>query len=322
MFLYTVLNMVFQFDFAQETVGAVGIAAIHSIFNLFATLLLLPFIKGLEKLAYLTIPVDKEEEAAVGEEDQFKVLDERFLATPGFAIEQCMSLTRKMAELAKDTMFTAMKLFQNYSPETARQVERQEELLDKYDDKLSKYLAQLGSQNLAEREGQALSTLTHSINDFERIGDHALNLVETAQKMQKKELEFSKKAKNEMEVFGAAVTDILNRSVDAFIRNDAELAATVEPLEEVIDDLNKEVKKRHIKRLRKGKCTIDLGMALTDIAVNYERVADHCSNLAVYLIQTEDQTVEAHDYVSSLSGEPRERFQQMFEEYQKQYQLS
>ncbi|MEY8391033.1 Na/Pi cotransporter family protein [Lachnospiraceae bacterium] len=322
LFLYTVLNMVFQFDFAQETVGAVGIAAIHSIFNLFATLLLLPFIKGLEKLAYLTIPVDKEEEAAVGEEDQFKVLDERFLATPGFAIEQCMSLTRKMAELAKDTMFTAMKLFQNYSPETARQVERQEELLDKYDDKLSKYLAQLGSQNLAEREGQALSTLTHSINDFERIGDHALNLVETAQKMQKKELEFSKKAKNEMEVFGAAVTDILNRSVDAFIRNDAELAATVEPLEEVIDDLNKEVKKRHIKRLRKGKCTIDLGMALTDIAVNYERVADHCSNLAVYLIQTEDQTVEAHDYVSSLSGEPRERFQQMFEEYQKQYQLS
>lgn len=198
----------------------------------------------------------------------------------------------------------------------------QEELLDKYDDKLSKYLALLGSQNLAEREGQALSTLMHSINDFERIGDHALNLVETARKMQKKELEFSKKAKHEMEVFGAAVSDILNRSVEAFVKNDAELASTVEPLEEVIDDLNKEVKKRHIKRLRKGKCTIDLGMALTDIAVNYERVADHCSNLAVYLIQTEDQTVEPHDYVSSLSGETRERFQQMFEQYREQYQLS
>ncbi|MCI8298958.1 MAG: Na/Pi cotransporter family protein [Lachnospiraceae bacterium] len=319
---YTVLNMAFQFEFAKETVGTVGIAAIHSIFNLFATLLLLPFIKGLEKLAYLTIPVDKEEEAAAGREDQFKVLDERFLATPGFAIEQCMSLTRKMAELAKDTMFTAMKLFEKFTPEAAREVEMQEELLDKYDDKLSKYLALLGSQNLAEREGQALSTLMHSINDFERIGDHALNLVETARKMQKKELEFSKKAKHEMEVFGAAVSDILNRSVEAFVKNDAELASTVEPLEEVIDDLNKEVKKRHIKRLRKGKCTIDLGMALTDIAVNYERVADHCSNLAVYLIQTEDQTVEPHDYVSSLSGETRERFQQMFEQYREQYQLS
>lgn len=320
--LYSVLDMAFQFDFAKETVGVAGIAAIHSIFNLFATLLLLPFIKGLEKLAYFTIPVDKEEEAAVGREDQFKVLDERFLATPGFAIEQCMSLTRKMAELAKDTMFTAMKLFQEYSPEAARQVEQQEEMLDKYEDKLGRYLAQLGSQNLAEREGQALSTLMHSINDFERIGDHALNLTETAQKMHKKELEFSKKAKHEMEVFGAAVTDILNRSIEAFVRNDAELASTVEPLEEVIDDLNKEVKKRHIKRLRKGKCTIDLGMALTDIAVNYERVADHCSNLAVYLIQTEDNTVEAHDYVSSLSGETKERFQQMYEVFQEQYQLS
>ncbi len=319
---YMVLDMVFQFEFAKDTVGTVGIAAIHSIFNLFATLLLLPFIKGLEKLAYLTIPVDKEEEAAAGREDQFKVLDERFLATPGFAIEQCMSLTRKMAELAKDTMFTAMKLFHEYSQEDARKVELQEELLDKYEDKLGRYLAQLGGQNLAEREGQALSTLIHSINDFERIGDHALNLMETAQKMQKKELEFSKKAKHEMEVFGAAVTDILNRSVEAFVRNDAELASSVEPLEEVIDDLNKEVKKRHIKRLRKGKCTIDLGMALTDIAVNYERVADHCSNLAVYLIQTEDNTVEAHDYVSSLSGETRERFQQMYEVFYEQYQLS
>lgn len=320
--LYSVLNAVFQFDFAKETVGAAGIAAIHSIFNLFATLLLLPFIKGLEKLAYLTIPIDKEEVAAAGREDQFQVLDERFLATPGFAIEQCMSLTRKMAELAKDTMSLAMSLFERYSEDGAGQVQQQEELLDKYEDKLGRYLAQLNSQNLTEKEGQALSTLIHSINDFERIGDHALNLAETAEKMQKKELEFSKKAKNEMAVFGAAVADILNRSVEAFVKNDPELAATVEPLEEVIDDLNKQVKKRHIKRLRKGKCTIDLGMALTEIAVNYERVADHCSNLAVYLIQIEDNTVEAHDYVSNLSGEPRERFQQMFEEYQQQYQLS
>lgn len=320
--LYYVLNLAFQFDFAKEPVGAAGIAAIHSVFNIFATLLLLPFIKGMEKLAYLTIPVDKEEEAAAGRENQFQVLDERFLATPSFAIEQCMSLARKMAELAKDCMLTAMTLFETYSSEKAHQVEWQEDLLDKYEDKLGKYLALLNSQNLTEKEGQEVSTLMQSINDFERIGDHALNLVEVAVKMQKKELEFSKKAKHEVEVFSAAVTDILNRSMEAFVNNDSALASTVEPLEEVIDDLNKEVKKRHIKRLRKGKCSIDLGLALTDIAVNYERVADHCSNVAVYLIQIEDNTVEAHDYVSSLSGEPREHFQQMFEAYQERYQLS
>ena len=320
--VYYVLDMAFQFDFAHETVGAAGIAAIHSIFNVFATFLLLPFLKGLEKLAYLTIPVDKEEETATGREDQFQVLDERFLATPSFAIEQCMSLARKMSALAKDTMLTAMSLFEKYSPQKASQVQQEEEMLDKYEDKLGKYLAQLNSQNLTERDGQGVSILMQSISDFERIGDHALNLVEIADRMQKKDMQFSKKAKHEIEVYTAAVTDILDRSIEAFVNNDTELASTVEPLEEVIDDLNKEVKKRHIKRLRKGKCPIDLGLALTDIAVNYERVADHCSNLAVYLIQMEDNTVDAHEYVSSLSGEPREHFQQMFEKYQELYQLS
>ena len=320
--VYYVLDMAFQFDFAHETVGAAGIAAIHSIFNVFATFLLLPFLKGLEKLAYLTIPADKEEETATGREDQFQVLDERFLATPSFAIEQCMSLARKMSALAKDTMLTAMSLFEKYSPQKASLVQQEEEMLDKYEDKLGKYLAQLNSQNLTEREGQGVSILMQSISDFERIGDHALNLVEIADRMQKKDMQFSKKAKHEIEVYTAAVTDILDRSIEAFVNNDTELASTVEPLEEVIDDLNKEVKKRHIKRLRKGKCPIDLGLALTDIAVNYERVADHCSNLAVYLIQMEDNTVDAHEYVSSLSGEPREHFQQMFEKYQELYQLS
>lgn len=320
--LYSCLDMVFQFSFADDMVGAAGIAAIHSIFNIFATLALLPFIKGLEKLAYLTIPRDQEEEAAAGSEDQFKILDARFLATPGFAIEQCMSLTRKMAEMAKNTMLLAMSLLENYSPEQARCVEQQEDMLDKYEDKIGAYLAQLNSQNLTAREGQSVSTLMHCINDFERIGDHALNLMEIASRMQKKEMEFSKKAKNEMEVFGAAVTDILERSVGAFVDNDPALAATVEPLEEVIDDLNKQLKKRHIKRLRKGKCVVDLGLLLTDVAVNYERVADHCSNLAVYMIQTEDNTVEAHDYVNNLSGETWERFEQMMEGYREKYHFS
>lgn len=319
--LYSVLNAVFQFDFAKETVGVAGIAAIHSIFNVFATIILLPFTKGLEKLAYLTIPVSQKELDAAGKEDEFKVLDVRFLATPSYAIEQCTALVQKMAELSRNIMSEAMGLFEQYSEEKAEYVRGQEDLLDKFDDKLGAYLTQLNSQDLTAKEGQSVSTLMHSINDFERIGDHALNLMEIAGDMNKKEMEFSKKAKSEMAVFGAAVKDILDRSVQAFIDNDTDLALTVEPLEEVIDDLNKEVKKRHIKRLRKGKCTIDLGLVLSDIAVNYERVADHCSNLAVYLIQMEDNSVEAHDYVSHLSGEVRVQFERMQEEYREKYQL-
>ncbi|MCI8485080.1 MAG: Na/Pi cotransporter family protein [Lachnospiraceae bacterium] len=319
---YSLLQGIFQFDFIDDSVGAAGIAAIHSIFNIFATLVLLPFTKGLEKLAYLTIPMDQEEMESSGENDEFKILDLRFLATPGFAIEQCLSLVKKMAGISESIMTEAMGLFEQYSKKQAELIKKQEDILDKYEDKISAYLTQLNSQNLTAREGQSVSVLMHSINDFERIGDHALNLMEIAGDMQKREMEFSKKAKYEMEVFGAAVKDILNRSIRAFVAHDTELALSVEPLEEVIDDLNKEVRKRHIKRLRKGKCTIDLGMVLSDIAVNYERVADHCSNLAVYMIQMEDNTVEAHDYVNQLSSETRVRFEEMQKAYQEQYQLS
>ena len=320
--LYFALNGIFQFDFAAETVGAAGIAAIHSIFNIFATLVLLPFTRGLEKLAYLTIPATEEEQMSSDGENEFKILDVRFLSTPGFAIEQCTSLVKKMAQIAGKVMPEAMGLFENYSREQAESVKRQEDLLDKYEDKLGSYLTRLNSQNLTAREGQSVSTLMHSINDFERIGDHALNLMELAGDMKKRKLEFSGKARMEMEVFGGAVQDILDRSIQAFVQHDTSLAMTVEPLEEVIDDLNKEMKKRHVKRLRKVKCTIELGMILSEIAVNYERVADHCSNLAVYLIQMEDSTVEAHDYVNNLSEKTRVRFEQMQEAYQEKYHFS
>jgi len=243
--VYTILNAVFHFSFANETVGVAGIAAIHSIFNIFATLILLPFTKGLEKLAYLTIPVDESEFSKAGEEEVFKILDSRFLATPNFAIEQCVTVAKQMAEITRDTLVSAKNLFTDYSEEMAIRVERQENLIDKYDDKLSAYLTQLNSQNLSYRDSQIVSTLIHSINDFERIADHGVNLMEIAQKMNRKEQVFSKKAQSEMEIFGDAVEDILDRSVRAFVENNMELAQTVEPLEEVIDDLNKEVKKRH-----------------------------------------------------------------------------
>ena len=197
-------------------------------------------------------------------------------------------------------MIRSMKLFEDYSQEEADRVEKLENLVDKYDDKLSAYLVQLNSKDLNYTESQSVSTLLHSIGDLERIADHAVNIMELAQDQKKKKLEFSDKAKEELRVYGRAVEDILGRSIRAFIENDRELAMTVEPLEEVVDQLNKDVKKRHIKRLQNGTCTIELGLLLSDIATNYERVSDHCSNLAVYMIQIEDSGFEAHEYVNNL----------------------
>ena len=320
--VYGIIRETSSLGLLDDVVGAAGIAAIHSIFNIFATLVLLPFTKWLEKLAYLTIPLSEEEKEASGRVDVFQILDLRFLSTPGFAIEQCLSLVRQMADISQAAMLSAMALFEQYAEQQAQYVEAQENLLDQYEDKLSAYLTQLSSQNLTEREAQSVSTLMHSISDFERIGDHALNLMETARKMEKKEMAFSRKAKLELEVYSAAVKDILERSIRAFCSHDPDLALSVEPLEEVIDGLNKEVKKRHIKRLQKGKCTICLGLALADIAMNYERVADHCSNLAVYMIQMEDSTMEAHGYLDSLSDENRMYFLQMQEAYRRKYKLA
>lgn len=321
MVVYYILNAIFRFEFAAETVGVAGIALVHSIFNIFATVVLLPFTKGLEKLAYLVLPETEEEKRALAQKDDFPLLDSRFLSTPGFATEQCRNLVHKMADISKEAMLRAMNLFENYSEEEAAEVERMENLVDKYDDKLGAYLVQLNSKDLSYAESQSVSTLLHAIGDLERIADHAVNVMELAQEKHNKKQEFSDKAVEEMRIYGGAVADILNRSMKAFVENDKRLALTVEPLEEVVDQLNKDVKKRHINRLQKGKCTIELGLLLSDIATNYERVSDHCSNLAVYLIQTEDSNFEAHEYMNSLKSETKKQFDIMLEEYKAQYRL-
>ncbi len=319
--LYYILNALFDFSFVDQQVGVAGIALVHSIFNIFATIVLLPFTKLLEKLAYLTLPVTEEEREAQSEQDEFVLLDSRFLATPGFAIEQCRSLTYKMARISREAMVASMQLFENYSDQAAAQVEKMENLVDKYDDKLSAYLVQLNSRDLNYAESQHVSTLLHGIGDLERIADHAVNTMELAQELHRKNLQFSDKAKKELRIYGGAVEEILNRSIESFINQDHQLALSVEPLEEVVDELNKDVKKRHIKRLKNGKCTIELGLLLSDLATNYERVSDHCSNLAVYLIQIEDSSFEAHEYMNQLKNESKKRFDRMLEQYRHQYIL-
>ncbi len=316
---YYILNALFWFPFADETVGYAGIAVIHSIFNIFTTLALLPATRLLEKFAYLTIPESEERMEDVKEE--FPLLDERFLATPSFAIEQCHTVVKQMAELSKDAFLGAMELVGHYSGKLAKKVIEQENIVDRYEDKLRAYLARLNGQNLGYADSQNVSTLMHCITDFERISDHAVNVAELVREMKKKDQSFSKKAEEEMEIFGKAVSDILERSIGAFVMEDEALARTVEPLEEVIDELDKAVKKRHVKRLRKGKCTIELGLALSDIATNYERVADHCSNIAVYMIQVQDNMLEEHEYMNYLKEEDNRYFTEKVEEFKNKYLL-
>lgn len=312
-------NAVFQFSFTDETVGVAGIALIHSVFNIFTTVVLLPFTKGLEKLAYLTIPKTEDEKKAT--EDVFVILDERFLSSPAFAIEQCRSLVSQMAEMTRDSFFEAMSVLTEYSEEKAEDVIKKENMVDTYDDKISAYLTRLSSENLSYSDSLRATSLLHCLTDFERISDHAINVVENAQQMHKDGLEFSKKGREEMQVYGRAIEDILNRTTDAFVANDQELARTVEPLEEVIDELNKDVKKHHMKRLRKGKCTMELGMVLSDLAMNYERVADHCSNIAVYMMQLKDSQLEEHSYTDQLDEAESAEFTRLLQEFGTKYQL-
>lgn len=317
--LFYIGNAIFSFSFVDETVGVAGIALVHSIFNIFTTIVLLPFTKGLEKLAYLTIPQTEDEKHT--QNDVFGILDDRFLSSPAFAIEQCRSLVSQMAEMTRDSFLEAMSILTDYSGEVAEDVIKKENMVDTYDDKLSAYLTKLGSENLSYQDSLRVTSLMHCLTDFERISDHAINVVENAQQMSKGDLEFSKKGMEEITVYSNAVRDILNRTTNAFVNNDQDLARTVEPLEEVIDGINKDVKKHHMKRLRKGKCTIEMGLVLSDLAMNYERVADHCSNIAVYMMQLKDTQLEEHSFTEQLDEEESAEFNKLYNEFSETYQL-
>lgn len=312
-------DAIFAFPFTDDVVGAADIALIHSIFNIFTTVALLPFTKGLEKLAYLTIPQTEDEKKTA--EDVFVILDERFLSSPAFAIEQCRSLVSQMAEMTRDSFLEAMSVLTDYSEEKIEDVIAKENRVDTYDDKITAYLTRLSSENLSYSDSLRVTSLLHCITDFERISDHSINVVESVQQMKKGDLEFSKKGKEEMMLYGKAIEDILSRTTTAFVQNNQTLARTVEPLEEVIDELNKDVKKHHMKRLRKGKCTMELGLVLSDLAMNYERVADHCSNIAVYMMQLKDTQIEEHSFTDQLDEAESAEFTRLLAEFGEKYSL-
>ena len=322
MVLFYSLNSIFHFAFANEPATAVGIAVIHSTFNIVAAIIMTPISSILEKMAYWTLPKTEEEETIkIPAQSDIQILDSRFLETPGFALEQCKNAAIDMANYAKDGLFMAIDLIDKYDKKKANQVIELEQLVDHYEDELGSYLIKLSSRHLTEKDSQELSVLLHCIGDFERISDHAINIMESAKEMREKELSFSKKAQEELAIFTRAIKDIVNTSILVFQEEDLKLAMRVEPLEEVIDHLNVEVKKRHIKRLRKGKCTIEMGFILSDITTNYERVSDHCSNIALCLLQLNEDNFDTHIYQEAISGADNEEFKNEYKRLSAHYEL-
>lgn len=317
---YTV-NSFLHFAFMNEPISALGVAVVHSAFNIAACIILLPFSKLLVKLVYITVPDRTKSEMLSPEETELRTLDPRFLDTPGLAIERSRHVAVTMARYAQRSIDMAMGLLKRYDKEKAAEVALIENQVDRFEDELGTYLVKLSGKDLSERDSRILSVLLHCIGDFERISDHALNIKQAADEMADKKLVFSDKATEEIEVFSKAVSEILELSVSAFETENLERAQLVEPLEEVIDQLNNEIKKRHVKRLRKGKCTIELGFVLTDITTNYERVADHCSNIAVCLLQVSEDSFETHGYLDNLKDEENIAFKGKVLAYREKYLL-
>ena len=316
MVIFYALDAFIHFAFLSRPASALGVAVIHTAFNVVAVILIYPFTQVLERLVYLTIPETEEElRSREPAKQEIQILDARFLSTPGFALEQCKNAAIDMAGYAREGLFLAAGLFEKFDKKAAARVIELEELVDHYEDELGSYLVKLSSKHLTSKDSQELSVLLHCIGDFERISDHAINIMESAEEMHEKKLYFSRKAEEELAVFTGAVKDIINTSFRVFIEEDLSLADKVEPMEEVIDYLNSEVKKRHIKRLRKGKCTIEMGFVLSDISTNYERVADHCSNIALCLLQLNEENFGTHEYKDN------EAFKVEVKRLREQYQL-
>lgn len=321
MIVFYTINAFVHFEFLETAANETGIAIIHTTFNVLATIVLLPLANVLEKLSLMIVKKDAEEEKQEAEQAAFVRMDERFLSSPAFALEQVNTYAVKMAEITKESLDEAMQLFFKYDDDIAKEVERKENLVDKYDDEISSYLVKLSSKNLSARDSRKLNMLQHSIGDFERISDHAINLVDAAKEMYRKEQSFSAKALEELHIFSKAIADIVDLSVSVFEKEDAVAAKQIEPFEEAIDVIQKEMKKRHTKRLRKGKCTVEMGFVLSDVTNNYERIADHCSNIAISVMQLEEDDTLAHEYVDNLQKGEGSEFDLRFQNYLKKYDL-
>ena len=312
--LFYGLHAIFHFAFVATPINAVGISAVHTIFNVFTTALLCPFTKQLERFANFVIRPSKKEET-------YAFLDERLLGTPSIAVGEASDMTVKMATLARTTILSAISICQSYDVKVADEILKHEDELDLYEDKLGTYLIKITSKELTPRQTADVSKYLHTISDLERISDHSLNIGETAQELYTKQIVFSPAGSRELHVMLSAVTRILELTISAFLNNDVDAAYRVEPLEELIDNLCDEMKLHHIDRLQTGECTLNHGFAFNDLLTNCERVSDHCSNIAVAMIELESESFDTHEYINSVMAMHSHSFDKYYAEYSKEFRI-
>lgn len=315
MALFYGLNAFFKFSFYNETANAASIAVIHTLFNVFATVVLFPFATQIEKLACVLVPESKKEKNTA-------LIDEKFLMSPSYALDKVKERCDKMGTLAQENVELCLDILKKYSHNKDEIISKNEKQLDKYEDELETYLVKISSMDLSNYDSIRLSKLSHSISNFERIGDYGTNILKIKRRMHDKNIHFTQDANAELNVMAKAVKEIVEKSISAFIADDIDAAREIEPLEQVIDNLKNELRARHAKRLQNNECTIENGMIFFDIINSYERIADHCSNLAVCIIELSKGSYQTHAYLKSVKSSSNKSFMELFEEYLKKYKVS
>lgn len=310
-------NAIIHFTFLDAVMSSVSIALMNTLFRLATVIVLMPCIGLMEHMVELLFPDD----GSAAEEQEMDRLEERFLQHPALSIEQSRLVTNSMAERAEGNLLMAVGLRNRWSDKDFRMVGETESVIDRYEDKLGTYLMKITSKSLSQSQSEEVSKYLHTISDFERISDHALNISEAAKEIHDKDLQFSPEACHELDVIESAVREILSIAVGAFVENDPQRAARVEPLEEIIDGLCDEMKSHHVDRLQSGSCTLNLGFVFNDLLTNYERVADHCSNIAVAIIELESDSFDTHEYLNSVRAMKSSSFARYYEEYKQEYHL-
>lgn len=313
--LFALVNALFDIPFFDQVASPVTVAVAHSVFNIATVIVLMPLTKWLERLVCKLVPEEKDKNA-----DRRLFLDERLLQSPSVAVTECNNATGKMAQLAWSNLLLAMDLLENYDKRKYDLIEENEDLLDDDEDKLGSYLVKLSSQALSHKDSQTVSMMLHVIGDFERLGDHARNLAKAAEEIHDKNLEFTPAAKKELGVLASAIQEIMDLTGRAYVEGDLVLAAQVEPLEQVIDDIIARIRSNHINRLQGHECTIEMGFVLHDLLNNYERISDHCSNVAVIVIEIDRDSLDTHKYLNAVKH-GNEEFNERYQAYAKKYAM-
>ena len=314
--IFYTLHSIMSFAFMSLYSSAFSIAVIHTLFNIFSTIVLMPFCSLIEKLTIVTVRGKSDEQS-----DAFHTLDERFLSMPAFAVEKCRLLVSDMAEISKNSLFDAINTVDKYDNSVDKSIVEREAEVDLYEDKTSSYLLKISARQLTQKDSREVSQLLHVIGDVERISDHAVNVLEVAREIHDKNIVFSEDAVHELGIITNAVREVVSLATEALVKQDLNIAKKVEPLEQVIDKLKYKIKNHHIKRLREGDCTIEMGFILSDLLTNYERVADHCSNIAVCLLEIDNNSFETHEYLNHVKQDGENEFFEQYDLYKKRYSI-